>query len=84
MGVHLAANLRLGEDQGGRFIFRGKEVLASNQEQLVGFVDNVLVAKRVLAGNEIGNLVSISNSAKENEDVPVAAGLVSDKFRKQP
>ena len=84
VGVHLAANLRLGEDQGGRFIFRGKEVLASNQEQLVGFVDNVLVAKRVLAGNEIGNLVSISNSAKENEDVPVAAGLVSDKFRKQP
>ncbi len=87
VGVHLAANLRVGEDQGGRFIFHGQEVLGSNQEQLVGFVDNVLVAKRVLAGSEIGELVSTPDSPQENEEVPGADGrhhpLASDRRQTQ-
>ena len=73
VGIHLAANLRIGEDQGGRFIFRGQEVVASNQQQLVGFVDNVLVAKRVLSESEIKGFVLMPDPAQENRKVSAAS-----------
>ena len=69
VGVHLAEDLRIGEDQGGRFILHGQEVFGSGEEQLVGFVDNVLVAKRVLEESEIRDLVSKPESAQENSKV---------------
>ncbi len=86
VGVHLAEDLRIGEDQGGRFIFHGHEVLGSNEEQLVGFVDNVLVAKRVLEESEIRDLVSKPDSVQEDRKVSddaVGAGLgVEEDSRK--
>ena len=55
-GIHLAANLRVGEDQGGRFITYRDKVTAPPDNQLRGWVDDILVVGRVLSGEEIAAL----------------------------
>ena len=52
-GVHLATNLRLGADQGGTFFSYRLKARGQNLEQLSGWVDDILVAKRVLRLTEI-------------------------------
>ena len=56
VGIHLAANLRVGEDQGGRFITYRDKVTAAPNNQLQGWVDDILVVRRVLSGEEIAAL----------------------------
>lgn len=56
VGIHLATNLRVGNDQGGRFISYKYEAFASGQARFVGFIDDVLIAKRVLSAKEIAAL----------------------------
>ena len=58
VGIHLSANLRIGEDQGGRFITYRDPVTAPANNQLQGWVDDVLVAQRVLSRAEIEKLSS--------------------------
>lgn len=53
VGVHLAADLRIGEDQGGRFMTNKEEDHDAPTEQLVGSVDDVLVVRRVLSAEEV-------------------------------
>ncbi len=55
-GIHLAANLRVGEDQGGRFITYRDKVTAGPDNQLQGWVDDILVVRRVLDAEEIAAL----------------------------
>lgn len=55
-GVHLADNLHLGADRGGTFVGHGWESASSNRHQLTGWVDDVLVVKRVLSSGEIRDL----------------------------
>ena len=55
-GVHLADNLHLGADRGGTFVGHGWKSAGSNRHQLTGWVDDVLVAKRVLGAEEIRDL----------------------------
>ena len=52
-GVHLAANLRVGNDLCGRFIQSHNELFAANEAYLTDFVDDILVTKRVLSKEEI-------------------------------
>ena len=52
-GVHLATNLRLGADQGGTFFSYRLKATGQNLEQLTGWVDDILVARRVLSLTEI-------------------------------
>ena len=52
-GVHLATNLRLGADQGGTFFSYRLKARGQNLEQLSGWVDDILVARRVLRPTEI-------------------------------
>ena len=56
VGVHLADNLHLGADRGGTFVGHGWESESSNRHQLRGWVDDVLVVKRVLDAEEIRKL----------------------------
>ena len=56
VGVHLAADLRIGEDMGGRFITYREEATNSPAEQLNGLVDDIVVARRVLSGAEVAKL----------------------------
>jgi hypothetical protein len=55
-GVHLADNLHLGADRGGTFVGHGWESAGSNRHQLTGWVDDVMVVKRVLGAEEIRDL----------------------------
>ena len=55
-GVHLAENLHLGADRGGTFVGHGWESASSNRYQFTGWVDDVLVVKRVLDAEEIRDL----------------------------
>jgi len=55
-GIHLAADLRVGEDQGGRFITYRDKVPAPPDNQLRGWVDDILVVRRVLSAEEIAAL----------------------------
>ena len=55
-GVHMADNLHLGADRGGTFVGHGWESASSNRHQLTGWVDDVLVVKRVLSSGEIRDL----------------------------
>ena len=55
-GVHLADNLHLGADRGGTFVGHGWQSASSNRHQFTGWVDDVLVAKRVLGAKEIWEL----------------------------
>ena len=57
-GIHLAANLRVGEDQGGRFITYRDKVTTGPDNQLQGWVDDILVVRRVLDAEEIAALGS--------------------------
>lgn len=53
VGIHLASNLRVGNDLCGRFIQYRDELVATNEAYLTDFVDDILVTKRVLTANEI-------------------------------
>ena len=55
-GVHLAENLHLGADRGGTFVGHGWESVSSNRYQFTGWVDDVLVVKKVLDAEEIRDL----------------------------
>ncbi len=55
-GVHLADNLHLGADRAGTFVGHGWQIAGSNRYQLMGWVDDVLVARRVLSASEIQGL----------------------------
>ena len=55
-GIHLAADLRVGKDQGGRFITYCDKVPAPPDNQLRGWVDDILVVRRVLSAEEIAAL----------------------------
>ena len=55
-GVHLAENLHLGADRGGTFVGHGWESASSNRYQFTGWVDDVLVVKKVLDAEEIRDL----------------------------
>ena len=69
-GVHLADNLHLGADRGGTFVGHGWESAGSNRHQLRGWVDDVLVVKRVLDGEEIRDLSrrGVEKGLKEPEN----------------
>ena len=60
-GIHLAANLRVGEDQGGRFITYRDKVTAAPDNQVRGWVDDILVMRKVLSAEEIAALNSRSD-----------------------
>lgn len=53
VGIHLVNDLRIGEDQGGRFMTNKDVSKDVPTEQLVGWVDDVLVARRVLSPEDI-------------------------------
>jgi len=53
VGIYLVNDLRIGEDQGGRFMTNKDVANDLPAEQLVGSVDDVLVARRTLAPEEI-------------------------------
>ena len=55
-GVHLAENLHLGADRGGTFVGHGWESVSSNRYQFTGWMEDVLVAKKVLDAEEIRDL----------------------------
>ena len=55
-GVHLVENLHLGADWSGPFYGTGPRIEGSNLHPLTGWVDDVLVAGRVLSGAEIQGL----------------------------
>lgn len=55
-GIHLAGNLCIGGDPGGRFVTYQDEVMALPQGQLNGFVDDVLVARTALSAAAIRQL----------------------------
>lgn len=56
VGVHLASDLFLGGDAGGRFVTYQDEVAAPPQAALSGFVDDVLVTRTVLNAAAIRRL----------------------------
>lgn len=56
-GITLAGELRVGEDPGGRFITFRDEALNAPTEQLVGTVDDLLVARRALSAADVRKLV---------------------------
>ena len=60
-GIHLATNLRIGNDQGGRFISYKHEAFALGQERFVGFIDDIMIAKRILRVEEIAALSKRKN-----------------------
>ncbi|PQO46764.1 LamG-like jellyroll fold domain-containing protein [Blastopirellula marina] len=58
VGIHLTADLRVGEDLPVRFRnYRNRETNNTAAEQLVGFIDDVLVEKRALSPDEIQAIV---------------------------
>ncbi len=67
-GVHLADNLHLGADRAGTFVGHGWQIAGSNRYQLMGWVDDVLVARRVLSAAEIQGL------SRRGVEETVAAG----------
>jgi hypothetical protein len=56
-GIHLVSDLRVGGDQGGRFITNQDVANAPMAASLVGNVDDVLVVRRPLSADEIRDLV---------------------------
>ena len=56
VGVLLVNDLRIGEDQGGRFITNKDVAKDSPTEQLIGWVDDVLIARRAMSEVEIETL----------------------------
>ena len=52
-GVHLAGNLRIGEDQGGRFMTNQEVAKDVLDAPLVGQIDDVVVVRRALSAAEI-------------------------------
>jgi len=56
-GATLSGDLRVGEDPGTRFITFRDEALNAPTEQLVGTVDDLLVARRALSAAEVRKLV---------------------------
>lgn len=56
VGVQLSGDLRIGEDVGERFITYRDEAANALTEQLVGSVDDVLIARRVLSAADVARL----------------------------
>ena len=56
VGIHLATDLRVGEDQGGRFITYQDAEHDTPAEQLIGAVDDLLVAWRAYTPDEVANV----------------------------
>ncbi len=56
VGILLVNDLRIGEDQGGRFITNKDVAKDSPTEQLIGWVDDVLIARRALSAAEIESI----------------------------
>ena len=64
-GIHLSTDLRIGEDQGGRFLARPRyPATDTSAQQLIGAVDDVLVAWRALTGAEIQALNAESGARR--------------------
>ena len=58
VGIHLGDNLHVGEDVSGRFVTYQDETFGKPSEQLVGFIDNVVVIGRALNGADVKRLMN--------------------------
>ena len=53
VGIHLGGNLFIGGDTGGSFVTYKDNVMATPTAQLTGFVDEILVERKVFTASEI-------------------------------